>query len=40
MQLFTHGVITGLLFVVVGLIYERAHTRHIPDLGGSWAGCR
>ena len=34
MQLFTHGVITGLLFVVVGLIYERAHTRHIPDLGG------
>ncbi len=34
MQLFTHGVITGLLFVVVGLIYERAHTRHIPDMGG------
>jgi NADH-quinone oxidoreductase subunit M len=34
MQLFTHGTITGLLFVVVGLIYERAHTRHIPDLGG------
>jgi len=34
MQLFTHGTITGLLFVAVGLIYERAHTRHIPDLGG------
>jgi NADH-quinone oxidoreductase subunit M len=34
MQLFTHGTITGLLFVVVGLIYERAHTRHIPDMGG------
>jgi NADH-quinone oxidoreductase subunit M len=34
MQLFTHGVITGLLFVVVGLVYERAHTRHIPDMGG------
>jgi NADH-quinone oxidoreductase subunit M len=34
MQLFTHGTITGLLFVVVGLIYERTHTRHIPDMGG------
>jgi NADH-quinone oxidoreductase subunit M len=34
MQLFTHGTITGLLFVVVGLIYERTHTRYIPDMGG------
>jgi len=34
MQLFTHGTITGLLFVVVGLVYDRAHTRHIPDMGG------
>jgi NADH-quinone oxidoreductase subunit M len=34
LQLFSHGVITGLLFVVVGLVYERAHTRHIPDMGG------
>ena len=34
MQMFTHGTITGLLFVVTGLIYERTHTRHIPDLGG------
>jgi NADH-quinone oxidoreductase subunit M len=34
LQLFTHGTITGLLFVVVGLVYERAHTRHIPDMGG------
>ena len=34
LQLFTHGIITGLLFVVVGLVYERAHTRHIPDMGG------
>ncbi|MCZ6788720.1 MAG: NADH-quinone oxidoreductase subunit M [Chloroflexi bacterium] len=34
MQMFTHGTITGLLFVVAGLIYERTHTRHIPDLGG------
>ena len=34
MQLFTHGTITGLLFVAVGLVYEKAHTRFIPDLGG------
>ncbi len=34
MQLFTHGTITGLLFLCVGLIYEKAHTRSIPDLGG------
>jgi NADH-quinone oxidoreductase subunit M len=34
MQLFTHGTITGLLFLCVGLIYERTHTRYIPDLGG------
>lgn len=34
MQMFTHGTITGLLFLVVGFIYERAHTRYIPDLGG------
>ena len=34
MQLFTHGTITGLLFVAVGIMYEQTHTRHIPDLGG------
>ncbi len=34
LQMFTHGVITGLLFLLVGYVYERAHTRHIPDLGG------
>ncbi|MBI4337467.1 MAG: NADH-quinone oxidoreductase subunit M [Chloroflexi bacterium] len=34
LQMFTHGTITGLLFVMVGLVYERSHTRHIPDLGG------
>lgn len=34
LQLFTHGTITGLLFVVVGLVYDRTHTRHIPDMGG------
>ena len=34
LQMFTHGTITGLLFLLVGYVYERAHTRHIPDLGG------
>ena len=34
MQMFTHGIITGLLFLVVGFVYDRVHTRHIPDLGG------
>ncbi len=34
MQMFTHGLITGLLFVMVGLVYERTHTRDIGELGG------
>ena len=34
MQLFTHGTITGLLFLCVGLVYDKAHTRSIPELGG------
>ncbi len=34
LQMFTHGVITGLLFVMVGVIYDRAHTRDIDQLSG------
>ena len=34
LQMFTHGTITGLLFLLVGLMYEKAHTRYVPDLGG------
>jgi NADH-quinone oxidoreductase subunit M len=34
LQMVTHGTITGLMFLTVGLVYDRAHTRHIPDLGG------
>jgi NADH-quinone oxidoreductase subunit M len=34
LQMFSHGVMTALFFAVVGLVYDRAHTRHIPDLGG------
>ncbi len=29
-----HGLSTGGLFAVVGMIYERYHTRQIADLGG------
>lgn len=31
---FAHGVITGLLFLVVGMIYDRAHSRMAPELRG------
>jgi len=34
MQMFTHGLITGMLFVLVGMVYDRAHTRQIGDLSG------
>ena len=34
LQMFTHGTITGLLFLLVGMVYERTHTRYIPELGG------
>jgi NADH-quinone oxidoreductase subunit M len=34
MQMFTHGLITGFLFVLVGMVYDRTHTRNISDLSG------
>ncbi len=34
MQMFTHGIITGGLFFIVGIIYERAHTRDLKAFGG------
>ncbi|MCL4543625.1 MAG: NADH-quinone oxidoreductase subunit M, partial [Chloroflexi bacterium] len=34
LQMFTHGTITGLLFMMVGLVYDRTHTRVISNLGG------
>ncbi|MDG1840529.1 MAG: NADH-quinone oxidoreductase subunit M, partial [Dehalococcoidia bacterium] len=33
-QMFTHGTITGLLFVMVGYVYERTHTRQISEMSG------
>jgi len=34
LQMVNHGITTGALFLCVGLIYDRAHTRMISDLGG------
>jgi len=33
-QMFNHGITTGALFLFVGLIYERTHSRDIPAHGG------
>ena len=33
-QMFSHGLIAGLLFLLVGAVYERAHTREISAFGG------
>ena len=34
LQMINHGISTGALFLIVGLIYERRHTRMISDFGG------
>jgi NADH-quinone oxidoreductase subunit M len=34
MQMFSHGVMTATFFAVVGMVYDRAHTRDIDALGG------
>jgi len=34
LQMFNHGITTSALFLFVGLIYERAHSRRIADYGG------
>ncbi|ACF45897.1 MAG: NADH-quinone oxidoreductase subunit M [Prosthecochloris sp.] len=33
-QMFNHGTITAMLFLLVGVIYDRAHTRSIDKFGG------
>ena len=33
-QMFNHGTITAMLFLIVGVIYDRAHTRDINGFGG------
>jgi NADH-quinone oxidoreductase subunit M len=34
MQMINHGLSTGALFLIVGMLYERYHTRMIADYGG------
>ena len=34
MQMFSHGIMTALFFAVVGMVYDRTHTRDIASLGG------
>jgi NADH-quinone oxidoreductase subunit M len=35
-QMLNHGVSTGALFLLVGMIYLRRHTREISEFGGLW----
>ncbi len=34
LQMFNHGIITSMLFLIVGVVYDRAHTRDIEAFGG------
>ena len=34
LQMLNHGISTGALFLLVGMVYDRAHTRMIADFGG------
>jgi NADH-quinone oxidoreductase subunit M len=34
LQMLNHGIITGAMFLMIGMIYERTHTRVITDYGG------
>jgi NADH-quinone oxidoreductase subunit M len=33
-QMVSHGVMTALFFAVIGMIYERTHTRQVSEMGG------
>lgn len=37
MQMVAHGVSTGALFIIVGTIQERVHTREMGSMGGFWS---
>jgi NADH-quinone oxidoreductase subunit M len=36
LQMINHGISTGALFLLVGMIYEQTHTREIKEYGGLW----
>jgi NADH-quinone oxidoreductase subunit M len=35
LQMVNHGIVTGALFLLIGIIYEQTHTRQISDYGGA-----
>ena len=35
-QMLAHGISTGGLFLAVGVLYDRRHTRRLSDFGGLW----
>jgi NADH-quinone oxidoreductase subunit M len=37
MQMICHGISTGSLFMIVGMLYGRIHTRDVTKMGGLWA---
>jgi NADH-quinone oxidoreductase subunit M len=36
MQMICHGISTGSLFMIVGMLYDRIHTRDVTRMGGFW----
>jgi NADH-quinone oxidoreductase subunit M len=36
MQMITHGLSTGALFILAGFLYQRLHTRDLRQMGGFW----
>ena len=36
-QMIAHGITSAMMFFIVGVIYDRAHHREIPETGGFWA---
>ena len=37
LQMVNHGLSTGAWFWLVGMLYERRHTREMSEFGGLWA---
>ncbi len=40
LQMFNHGTITAMLFLLVGVVYDRTHTRGLEDLADWPLRCR
>ncbi|MFH0777317.1 MAG: NADH-quinone oxidoreductase subunit M [Candidatus Eisenbacteria bacterium] len=36
LQMVNHGISTGALFLIVGMLYDRRHSRMVEDFGGLW----